>query len=736
MQLTKSQNDAVSKLFVKYLNRDEYNLTSFKAPTGSGKTFMASELISRIFSEELGKKKKTVIIFATISNAELPKQLAKKLENYKKFHEFNNYKIEYIYSPSSGKSNKMEDIKEFNLEDNKVFVFGTSSFGKNKLFNQNRTLENFIQESKIKDYQIIFIRDEAHIGGKGKIELSKYDLKNFDDKVKSAASFIVQMTATPKDSKNFVELTNEEMSDDGVYLLKTKPELPKNLDFETDNGKLIDDAIETFIKSKKNYASIKNYIIYPAMLIQIMNDADENKDFQKNKDFKEGLELLERKLSNAGLKYLKYLDTPKVFGTSVPATLEYASKLDSHIDVIIFKVGPATGWDIPRANMLLQLRNVSSKSLNIQTMGRIMRNPIPTLEQNSITDKYYLYSNYQKPSRELATYFLEKRFKEKQLFVGKIDQKSRVITENNKEYMTSVVSYINSKDFLNIVKDLHPDKIIYDSINYGPTTVPNKIPNYVSLKIYNIETSIKLEKQFKVSLFFESLKEISNKTGKNFEKVLYAFYNFSSDILRKSMNANSKWISNEEPYIIEKNAKLLSNYNIWIDNESPKKVDTSSFKNYGYFLIEENYSDKKIQYLDSGPELMFFSEFEKRISSTKREEIKFFAKMPTLGSGVYFEYYSKKEASIKKSFMDFAIEYKDKVIMIEVKSKDADYDTDKTQELLEAYKIYMKKYSTKNLNLVLYTYDKNNTSQGLYLMIDGKWKNNISFADALENIFE
>lgn len=133
---------------------------------------------------------------------------------------------------------------------------------------------------------------------------------------------------------------------------------------------------------------------------------------------------------------------------------------------------------------------------------------------------------------------------------------------------------------------------------------------------------------------------------------------------------------------------------------------------------------------------MFFNEFEKRVSSAKREEINFFAKMPTLGSGVYFEYYSKKEASIKKSFMDFAIEYKDKVIMIEVKSKDADYDPEKTQELLNAYKIYMKKYSDKKLHLVLYMYDKNNKSQGLSLMIGGQWKDNISFFDALENLLK
>lgn len=139
--------------------------------------------------------------------------------------------------------------------------------------------------------------------------------------------------------------------------------------------------------------------------------------------------------------------------------------------------------------------------------------------------------------------------------------------------------------------------------------------------------------------------------------------------------------------------------------------------------------------MDSNPELNFFEEFKRSISSKKREEIKFFAKMPTLGSRVYFEYYSKQDASIKKSFMDFAIEYKDKVIMVEVKSKDADYDEEKTNDLLNAYEMYMKKHSDKKLNLVLYKYSKEE-SNGLYLMIDGKWKGNTSFTDALEEVFD
>ncbi len=74
-------------------------------------------------------------------------------------------------------------------------------------------------------------------------------------------------------------------------------------------------------------------------------------------------------------------------------------------DCIIFKIGPATGWDIPRACMFLQLRNVCFKSLNIQTIGRIRRNPYPNLIKNEVTDKYYIFSNAPKDnSLDYAVY--------------------------------------------------------------------------------------------------------------------------------------------------------------------------------------------------------------------------------------------------------------------------------------------------------------------------------------------
>lgn len=733
MQLTPSQNRYVNKLIDAFDKKENYKFASFKAPTGAGKTFMASEFISRVFAKEFVTDKKTIFVVATISNAELPKQFSKKLNIYKQFHEFNNYNIEYIESPSisSSKKAKSEDIKEFVLEENKVFVFGISSFGKNTLFHQNRTLETFLEQARELNYQIFFIRDEAHIGKKEKC--SKDELKNFDQKMNESANFIINMTATPKDKQNLIEMTSEDMREDGFHLLKTE-QIKTQLADEVSNKEIIDDAIQTFLRTKEEYRTINDAIINPAMLIQVMNESDYEKDPVKNNQFHEELNLLEKKLKENGLIYLKYLNnSPEIIGSNLPNTLDYASQIDSKIDVIIFKVGPATGWDIPRANMLLQLRNVSSESLNMQTIGRIMRNPYPNLQENEITKKYYIWSNYQQPTRDESFYKLKSKFKDEKFFSGRISLESRIVIDSNENYRKDVLEFIKSVEFKNKIQDFEPTRdIIYNQTKYGNSIVKNKIPNHIYLKIYIQQERNKLENELKLSLFEEELINISNLYEKNINIIWYIFINFAQR-LNEIKQKNSKWIHELEPYKLVKNAQTREHYSLWKDNENPKFVKTDSFENYGYIQVHEN---ENIQFLDSTPEMKFYQTFDKNVSQAQRKDISFFAKMPTLGSQVYFEYYSNKQGKITKSFIDFAIKYKNKLIMVEVKARgEDDYDEEKTKELLDAYKIYMEKFKSENVSLILYQYDKKIDTPFANAFIDNEWKKDLSFQEIFNHFF-
>lgn len=734
MYLTKSQQNIVDKLFAAFLNREKHRSVAFKAPTGAGKTFICSELISRIFSNEWESDKRTVIAVATVSSADLPRQFAKKLMQYRGYHDFNQYEVEFIQSPSKN-AKKIEDIKEFELADNKIFVFGVSSFGKNTLFYRNKTLDIFWQNALNNNYQVIFIRDEAHIGIKEKI--SKEDLKKFDNQMRENAIFIMEMTATPKKSTNLIEMKEGDMDSDDCFLLKTIPERPRGLSAETTNEELIDNAIKEFIKSKKAYATIKDCVINPAMLIQVMNESDIQKNSDLHRNFQENLDLIEKKLQLAGLKYLKYLGSPKVVGTNVPKTLDYASQLDSQIDVVIFKVGPATGWDIPRANMLLQIRNVSSENLNVQTIGRIKRNPYPGLKKNAITDKYYLYSNYQQPTRAQAYYVLKKRFENMNFISGGIDIKNKVVQEKLDNYKKDVIELIKSKTFINAVKDLQNSKIIYDSMDYLTTSVINKIPNYIILKIFNLKKEKYLENKFHLSFFSEALNQVSKDCKKNIEKVKYLFYTSFLTDLQKIKAKNAFW-ERREPYKLSDSVKAMKNYSIWIDNHNSKFIQTDKIENYGYQQITDidKKKDLSIQYLDSQPEHAFFKSFLHFFSSQKMKKISFFAKMPTLGSPVYFEYYSSEKGKITKSYVDFAVKYKNRWIMFEVKSLDSDYDENKTEEILNAYEKYMQNFGEKKFSLVVFQIDKTGNKLNLNFFKNKKWVKDESFGDCFDYLFQ
>ncbi len=726
MKLTNSQSKAVNQLLESFENRENTRNIYFKAPTGSGKTFMASEFISRVLFKSIAEGRKAIFIFATVSNAELPLQLTNKLNGYKKYHDFSTYEVNYINSPSKNNL-KIDGLKELDVKENIVYIFGKSSFGKNTLFYQNGTLTNFFERAHNEGYEVYYIRDEAHIGGNKK--LSKSEEKNFEQIMFDNCSFIVEMTATPKGSSKLIEIKNEDLENDEQWLLKDK-EVKTNLEGEVSNEEIIDDAIKEFKKSKNEYSKLEQDI-NPAMLIQVMNESEVNKSIQK--EFEENLKILEDKLLYANLTYLKIIGNKRVVvNTKAPNTLEYASKNDSIIDVIIFKVGPATGWDIPRANMLLQLRNVSSESLNIQTLGRIMRNPMKDLSRNETTRKYYLYSNFQKPTRNAASYILKEKHDNTRLVIGQINRESDIYKNDDKEFYLLFKKFLSSNEFTNAIKDINEEKIIYSNINYNNAKVSLKIKNIFKLKIFNLNKEIEYKKIFNMTDIYDEILDLSVKYNVNVEIIKYLIWKFGPKI-REIKNSNLNWNKNIQSYKLKESDSLIKSYNIWIDNEQNKKVFSNKDfgEKYGYSLIS---NDEDIQWLDSTPEMEFYKNFKNSLSKEQLSKISFFAKMPTLGSKVYFEYFCNIDSIIKKSFMDFAIIYNNKIIMIEVKSKDNDYDKEKTLNLQNAYKNYMMNCENDEISLILYQYGENSDLLSAY--IDGEWKEDWSFREVFDNILK
>ncbi|RJS88028.1 ATP-binding protein, partial [Ureaplasma urealyticum] len=182
-------------------------------------------------------------------------------------------------------------------------------------------------------------------------------------------------------------------------------------------------------------------------------------------------------------------------------SLKEISKKTSNVDVILFKIGPATGWNISRACMLVQLRNVSSKNLSVQTIGRIKRFPNPSFDKNeisynSISNQYFIYSNIISEDKIRQTLILKDKYKNDRFFYGEINQEKINNYLNGETYKEEIVEkfedsisnfeyYVNEEYRENFVKNQYLEG--ETSKIEGKTRVYTKIKNSIELELYIIE---------------------------------------------------------------------------------------------------------------------------------------------------------------------------------------------------------------------------------------------------------
>ena len=668
-------------------NPEEKVICEFKAPTGSGKTLMATYLISSIM--ERNQNDKFVFVIATPSSSSLPYFFEQKINKYKKDLPFSKFDVEYIQSPSTAKSDKSEALPKIISEPNKVYIFGKSSFGKGRILSEYGIIDDFVKATIDKKYKLIYIRDEAHIGGES---LDKGTLaQNFEKMMSEAASFVLKMTATP-DFRNQITkkiiLTENELNNpvlnEGKYLLKTNPVVLVNKDLKNDD--ILDSAIEKFKEIKQKYQDL-NIGIKPAMLIQVDNDS--TKDAVKSREFKEALEKVKKKLQGANFAWVQYFgnndkDSNRVYKNNF--SLDDITANNNDIDAIIFKIGPATGWDIPRACMLLQLRKVSSSNLNIQTLGRIKRNPYPNLEKNDVTDDYYIYSNVDNDENSAVMY----NFKVRSQFEGEnflsidITNKKDLITakpqpeffklfeEFLSEYEQLICQEINDTFIQNMTVYRKVLSIVNEHQIYTDISNP-----FIFLRDYNrfINANKKLYNLIKnkVEVF---AKEIDISKEFVFTVLLKTFKADILNIVSKTKTYLPKYKIVEQVYDPRSYTQIF--------NDSPEQDER--VPKYGYLFDVFNNDELKSnrQPLDSTPERIVYNKIYDFAEYTN--SIKLWAKNQT-SSNIFGEYLDD-DNNIRHSYFDFIIKFKNGFYLyIEVKSKN-DINAEKTKQLEKAYKDY------------------------------------------------
>jgi type III restriction enzyme len=372
----------------------------FKSPTGSGKTLTAAHFIKGLNHLPQWKIDKA-FVWITFSD-DLAMQSKDKFKEY-----FENNLENALLNVNDINRGKLyeNDILFLNwqkvVQDNAATRKLKLRKPKDERFKKENGsyFEDVIAETKKAGRQIILFIDEAHTHKATELAQDIIDL--IDPKI------IVHITATPDEkdelaarrSKSFVEVDRELVVDEGLIkeriLVQTEEDLKKH------KGQDLDEVLLALGMEKRqelvNEFKALGKDINPLMLIQLPND--DNTLIAKGDKTKE--EVVSQFLTAKGVKakqIAKWFDNKK-------ENLDFISDNDSKIDYLIFKQAAGTGWDCPRASVLVMFREIKKETFYTQTVGRILRMAEPQAKEEY---KYspnlrtgYLYTNYKRNQVEL-----------------------------------------------------------------------------------------------------------------------------------------------------------------------------------------------------------------------------------------------------------------------------------------------------------------------------------------------
>ncbi len=357
----------------------------FKAPTGAGKTVMASEMLLRLNAE---LRDRTDVPYKEVAYIWIAPN---------KLHEQSYFKMRSFFTEGQELHPVIYDDLDHSAEgyihpgeilfvnwesitkDNAVMIRDTEQGA--SLYDLTRRTQ---EEQNI---PIVVIIDEEHMFASKLANKTEKVLKTINPKVE------IRISATPETRRHeaYVEVPREVVVREGM--IKQGVVLNPALDFNDPNGSLNQHLVHLALKKREELAEAYRKIgvnINPLLLIQLPNDKDKmDKDDDSIKE-----------------EVVKYLDIVKGINTdngklavwlsNEKTNLEGIEKPDNLTEVLLFKQAIALGWDCPRAAVLLIFRKIESFTFTAQTVGRILRMPEQHFYEDDRLNWGYVYTNLSK----------------------------------------------------------------------------------------------------------------------------------------------------------------------------------------------------------------------------------------------------------------------------------------------------------------------------------------------------
>ncbi|MCE8168116.1 MAG: DEAD/DEAH box helicase family protein [Candidatus Moeniiplasma glomeromycotorum] len=395
MDLKTFQNRAVKELSLTFLDlwkTGNYRIPLiFKAPTGAGKTIMIAEFL-RCLDDNYQFHVDKAYLWISFGGDDSYMQSKKKLYHY--FNEGTDMNLKDINNVNEGKLYKNNvffinwlKIKGTNKESKKLRKSGGVGYGGEAIFDE------FIKKTR-SERDIFLIIDEAHIETDTQLANEIIDL--FDPRI------IIKITATPKTEPSisdvrqkrvgFVEVSEKDVIESGLIkekiVIQTKEEIEKLSEKKqlSEDEIMLELAYNKRLELKKIYENL-GLDINPLVLIQLPSDFKEKEEIKTNQK-----KFVLSYLKTKGVKEREIA----IWLSNEKKNLDAIEKNNSELNFMIFKVAPATGWDCPRAEILVMFREIDSPIFHTQIIGRIKRMPEGYHYEKEELNKAYIFTNYNK----------------------------------------------------------------------------------------------------------------------------------------------------------------------------------------------------------------------------------------------------------------------------------------------------------------------------------------------------
>lgn len=394
MQLKIYQEEAIDDLLdkAKKLLKMEYGKKLvFKAPTGSGKTIMMAEFLKQLVDD---KEVKQSLSFIWAAPHKLHIQSKDKLESY--FETSRTLECKFF-----------EDLGDKKINENEILFFNWESINKtNSIYirdnEQEFNLSKVLERTKEDGRKIILIIDESHFFAGAKDDKEKQVANKLRNDINPDLTIEVSATPILKNVNETVTVQIEDVKKEGM--IKKAVIVNDGFDKIIKNGKIhteklsdkkIKDSEELVIAvaMKKRNELVQAYKkegveINPLVAIQLPRRIGQTEDRMREK-----IESILKSKFNISKE--KGNNKLAIWLSEEHINKEDIEKLDSPVEVLIFKEAIAYGWDCPRAQILVLFREWHSQIFSIQTVGRIMRMPEPDKGYygSKVLNYGYVYTN-------------------------------------------------------------------------------------------------------------------------------------------------------------------------------------------------------------------------------------------------------------------------------------------------------------------------------------------------------